>query len=138
MTAGVALSQTDAAVLAHPLTHFGFGALLAGAARPRPGALAFADRHDGARMETSYADLYQRVGACLARLRGFDLDQGENILICCPPGAQSFVTLAAALAGGLEPAAGAAALAYGARRRRPRRARVEYRGLACAGAILRN
>ncbi len=103
MTAGVAFSQTDAAALAHPLTHFGFGALLAGAARPRPGALAFADRHDGARTETSYADLYQRVGACLARLRGFDLGQGEKVLICCPPGAQSFVTLAAALAGGLEP-----------------------------------
>ncbi len=103
MTAGVALSQTDDAARAHPLTHFGFGALLAGAARPRPGALAFADHHDGARAEASYADLYQRVGACLTRLRGFDLGQGEKVLICSPPGAQSFVTLAAAIAAGLEP-----------------------------------
>ncbi len=88
---------------AHPLTLFGFDALVAGAARPRPGALAFST-DDGVHLhETTYADLYQRVGACLAQLRAHHLAPGEIILICCPPDAQSFVILTAALAAGLIP-----------------------------------
>lgn len=88
---------------AHPLTQFGFDALVAGAARPRPRALAFCDWREGAAEEASYADLYQRVAAFLARLRGFDLARGEKVLVCCPPGAQSFVALTAAVAAGLDP-----------------------------------
>ncbi len=105
MTARTAISADEDAALAraHPLTLFGFDALVAGAARPRPGALAFRDDHDGAADEVSYADLYQRVGACLARLRAFEFAPGEKILVCCAPGAQSFVALAAALAAGLDP-----------------------------------
>lgn len=105
MTARAALSDSEDAALAraHPLTLFGFDALVAGAARPRPGAVAFSDRHEGAPREVSYADLYQRVGACLERLRAFDFARGEKILICCPPGAQAFVALTAALAAGLDP-----------------------------------
>jgi hypothetical protein len=105
MTGRAALFEAEAAALAraHPLTLFGFDALVAGAARPRPGALAFRDDYDGGADEMSYADLYQRVGAFLARLRGFDLPRGEKILICCPPGSQPFVALTAALAAGLDP-----------------------------------
>ncbi|WP_424360898.1 AMP-binding protein [Methylocystis parvus] len=105
MTARAAYSENDEAALAraHPLTLFGFDALIAGAARPRPGAPAFRDDHDGDADEVSYADLYQRVGAALARLRGFEFARGERALVCCPPGAQSFVALTAALAAGLDP-----------------------------------
>lgn len=88
---------------AHPLTQFGFDALVAGASRPRPGAIAFTDHHDGATKEVSYADLYQRVGAFLARLKSLDFVRGERLLICCPPGAQSFVAVTAAVAAGFEP-----------------------------------
>lgn len=94
----------DAAHLrAHPLSQFGFDALVAGAARPRPGALALVDHHDGTRDEISYADLYQRVGAFVARLRDAGLTPGERALICCPAGAQSFVAATAVAAAGLEP-----------------------------------
>ncbi|WP_457798865.1 AMP-dependent synthetase [Methylocystis sp. S23] len=105
MTARAALCDDgDAArARAHPLTLFGFDALVAGAARPRPGALAFRDVHDGSSEEVAYADLYQRVGVCLSRLRTFEFARGERVLICCPPGAQSFVLLTAALAAGLDP-----------------------------------
>lgn len=48
---------------AQPLAQFGIEALVAGAARPRPGARAFIDRHGGAVDEVSFADLYQRIGA---------------------------------------------------------------------------
>ncbi len=88
---------------AHQLTQFCFDALVAGAARPRPGKLALADHHDGARAEISFADLYQNVGAFLARLQNFDLSAGEKILICAAPGAQTFVALTACLAARLEP-----------------------------------
>jgi hypothetical protein len=105
MTARAALSESEDAALAraHPLTLFGFDALVAGAARPRPGALAFRDDFEDGVDDMSYADLYQRVGACLSRLRNFDLARGEKILICCQPGAQPFVALTAALAAGLDP-----------------------------------
>ncbi|WP_442755127.1 AMP-dependent synthetase [Methylocystis sp. JAN1] len=105
MTARAAFLEDDDAALAraHPLTLFGFDALIAGAARPRPGALAFRDDHDGPADEVAYADLYQRVGAALSRLRAFEFAPGERALICCPPGAQSFVALTAALAAGLDP-----------------------------------
>lgn len=88
---------------AHPLSQFGIEALVAGAARPRPGAMAFADHHDGASDKVSFADLYQRVGAFLARLRDFELNPRDRVIICAPPGVQSFVALVAALAAGLEP-----------------------------------
>lgn len=87
----------------HPLTQFGLDALVAGAARPRPRGLAFADHQDGATYEVSYADLYQRVGAFVARLRGFEFSRGERVMFCSPPGAQSFVAVAAAVAAGLDP-----------------------------------
>jgi len=105
MTARAAFSEDEDAALAraHPLTLFGFDALVAGAARPRPGATAFRDDHDGEVDEVSYADLYQRVGVCLSRLRSFEFSRGDRVLICCPPGAQSFVLLTAALAAGLDP-----------------------------------
>jgi hypothetical protein len=105
MTARAAVSKTEEAALAraHPLTQFGFDALVAGAARPRPGGLAFSDDLDGVVEEVTYADLYQRVGACLSRLRSFDFARGEKVLLCAPPGAQSFVALTSALAAGLAP-----------------------------------
>lgn len=105
MTARAALSENEDAALAraHPLTQFGFDALVAGAAKPRPSARAFRDDCAGAIDDLSYADLYQRVGACLTRLRGFGFAPGEKILVCCPPGTQGFVLLAAALAAGLDP-----------------------------------
>ncbi len=105
MTARAAVSKTEEAELAraHPLTQFGFDALISGAARPRPGGLAFSDSLDGSVGELSYADLYQRVGACLSRLRSFDFAHGEKILISAPPSAQSFVALTSALAAGLAP-----------------------------------
>ena len=104
MTVRVAAPALDAPLTrAHPLTQFGFDALVAGAARPRPGALAFIDHHDGAREDVSHADLYQRIGACMTKLSAFDFRRGEKILICCAPGAQSFVALTAALAAGLDP-----------------------------------
>lgn len=104
MTVRAAAQAFDAShARAHPLTQFGFDALVAGAARPRPGALAVEDRHDGGGDRVSYADLYQRVGACLARLRALDFARGEKILVCCPPGAQAFVALTAAVAAGLDP-----------------------------------
>lgn len=114
MTARAAIFEDEDAALAraHPLTLFGFDALVAGAARPRPGALAFRDDHDGAAEDVSYADLYQRVAAFIARLRGFGLARGERVLICCPPGAQSFVALTAALAAGLDPVLAALPLPY--------------------------
>jgi hypothetical protein len=106
MSGAAASPQAEEAALAraHPLTLFGFDALVAGAARPRPAGLAFADRHEGAQHDVTYADLYQRVGACLSVLRGWGLARGEKVLICCAPGAQSFVALTAALAAGLDPA----------------------------------
>ncbi|MCC3245502.1 AMP-binding protein [Methylocystis sp. WRRC1] len=104
MTFRAAAQALDASLArTHPLTQFGFDALVAGAARPRPGAPAFVDRHGDSTDDVSYADLYQRVGAFLARLRGFDFARGEKILICCPPGAQAFVALTAAVAAGLDP-----------------------------------
>lgn len=105
MIVRAAVSEEEEAALAraHPLTQFGFDALVAGAARPRPGGLAFLDHIEGARDDVTYADLYQRVGACLSKLRRLDLARGEKVLICCPPGAQAFVALVGALAAGLAP-----------------------------------
>lgn len=105
MTARAASLQNDDAALAraHPLTLFGFDALVAGAARPRPGALAFRDVRDDVTDQVTYADLYQRVGACLSRLRDLRIARGERIIVCSPPGAQGFVALTAALAAGLDP-----------------------------------
>lgn len=105
MTARAAVSEKEEAALvrAHPLTQFGFDALVAGAARPRPGGLAFLDDVEGATDQVTYADLYQRVGACLSKLRALNLARGERILICSPPGAQAFVALVGALAAGLAP-----------------------------------
>lgn len=97
-------AQADAAHRrAHPLAQFGFDALVAGAARPRPGALALVDHHAALRDEVSYADLYQRVGAFVAQLREAGLAPGERALVCCPPGAQSFVAVTAIAAAGLDP-----------------------------------
>lgn len=104
--AGASIAQAAARALerpAQPLAQFGIEALVAGAARPRPGARAFVDRHGGAVDEVSFADLYQRIGAFLARLQEFELSRGERVVICAPPGVQSFVATVATLAAGLEP-----------------------------------
>ena len=47
MTAHALSPEAESAPHAHPLTLFGFDALVAGAARPRPGAAIFHDAHDG-------------------------------------------------------------------------------------------
>ncbi|MGJ0509554.1 MAG: AMP-binding protein [Methylocystis sp.] len=103
MTARAALIGQEAPADFHPLTLFGFDALVAGAARHRPGALIFRDAQAEAVDELTYADLYSRVGACVAQLRELGLSRGETILVCAPPGAQGFALLTAALAEGLEP-----------------------------------
>lgn len=88
---------------AQALTQFGVEALVAGAARPRPGALAIREEHGDTAAQLSFADLYQRAGAGAARLRALGLLPGERILICAPPGAQNIVALTSALAAGLDP-----------------------------------
>lgn len=103
MTAYALSSEPDADARAHPLTLFGFDALVAGAARPRPGVAIFHDVHDGVTDDLTYADLYGRVAASAAQLRECGLSRGDRAILCAPPGAQGFVTLTAALAEGLEP-----------------------------------
>jgi hypothetical protein len=103
MTAHALSPEADSAPHAHPLTLFGFDALVAGAARPRPGAAIFHDAHDDAADDLAYADLYGRVAASVAQLRECGLARGDRVILCAPPGAQGFVLLTAALAEGLEP-----------------------------------
>lgn len=103
MTAQAALSQPESATEPHPLTLFGFDALVAGAARPRPGANAFHDAQTETTDVLTYADLYGGVAAGLAQLRELGLSRGEKIMVCAPPGASGFALLTAALAEGLDP-----------------------------------
>lgn len=103
-TRAARIEEDDAArARAHPLTLFGFDALVAGAARPRPRGRSFWDAQDSVADDVSYADLYERVGAALARMRDQGLAPGARVIICAPPGPQGFVVLTAALAAGLEP-----------------------------------
>jgi hypothetical protein len=105
MTPRAAPVEADEAARAraHPLTLFGFDALVAGAARPRPRGRSFWDDQGGALDDVAYADLYERVGAALATLRDQGLAPGARIIVCAPPGPQGFVVATAALAAGLEP-----------------------------------
>jgi hypothetical protein len=85
MTAHALSPDADSdAPRAHPLTLFGFDALVAGAARPRPGAAIFHDAHDGAAEDLTYADLYSRVAAGAAQLRECGLSRGDRIVFCAP------------------------------------------------------
>ncbi len=95
--------EDEARALAHPLTNFGFDTLVAGAARPRPGALACRDEVGGIAEVLTFADLCQRVGACLEQLRGLGFAPGERAILCCPPSAHGFVVLTAALAARIDP-----------------------------------
>jgi hypothetical protein len=106
MIAGAARNEEDdaARARAHPLTLFGFDALVAGAARPRPRGRSFRDDQAGVVDDVTYADLYERVGAAIVRLRDLRLPQGARVIVCAPPGPQGFVALTAAIAAGLEPA----------------------------------
>jgi hypothetical protein len=87
----------------HSLTHLGFDALVAGAAKPRPGALACRDEGGGIQDVLTYADLCQRVGACLEQLREIGFAPGEKAILTSPPGAQAFVVLTALLAARVDP-----------------------------------
>jgi hypothetical protein len=103
-TRAARIEEDDAArVRAHPLTLFGFDALVAGAARPRPRGRSFWDAQGDIADDVTYADLYERVGGSLARLRDQGLAPGARVIICAPPGPQGFVALTATLAAGLEP-----------------------------------
>lgn len=104
MNAHAALSPPDRGADPHPLTLFGLDALVAGAARPRPGANAFHDAQDEETEVFTYADLCQSVAAGVAQLHELGLARGERALVCVPPGASGFLLLVAALAAGLEPA----------------------------------
>lgn len=103
-TRAARIEEDDAArARAHPLTLFGFDALVAGAARPRPRGRSFWDAQGDIADDVTYADLYERIGGSLARLRDQGLAPGARIIICAPPGPQGFVVLTAALTAGLEP-----------------------------------
>lgn len=110
----------EATVLAraHPLTMFGFDALIAGAARLRPGRVALRNVRGGCEMD--HAELDRRIDAFRSHLRGFDFQPGERVLLACLPSAETVVALIGVIAAGLEPVlvplgAGVDALANAAR-----------------------
>lgn len=103
---------------AHPLTMFGFDALISGAAKLRPGRIAARDALGGGAID--HAEFDRRVDAFRAHLHGFDLSPGERVLLAALPDAQTLVALIGIIAAGLEPALAppgisAEALAAGAR-----------------------
>lgn len=97
---------------AHPLTMFGFDALIAGAARLRPARVAVADALTGA--ETDHAELDRRVAAFRADLRAFDLQPGERVLLLAAPREATLVALVGIVSAGLEPVAAPLGLSVGA------------------------
>jgi hypothetical protein len=86
---------------AHPLTMFGFDALIAGAARLRPGRIATLDALGGETLD--HAELDRRVDAFRAELSAFDLQPGERVLLAATPGARTLIALIGIIAAGLEP-----------------------------------
>ncbi len=94
----------EATVLAraHPLTMFGFDALVAGAARLRPNRIAVHDVRGGGD-DIDHAELDRRIDAFRSHLRHFDFQPGERIVLACAPSAETLIALTGVIAAGLEP-----------------------------------
>lgn len=101
-TAAVAPDDASALARAHPLTMFGLDALVAGAARPRPEALALQDHGAEAHGEIAYAEIVTQAGALLSRLRAA-FAPGERVLLLGAPHSRTLIALTAVIAAGLEP-----------------------------------
>ncbi|WP_370631364.1 AMP-binding protein [Methylosinus sp. Sm6] len=86
---------------AHPLTMFGFDALISGAARLRPERIAARDALDGGAVD--HAELDRRVDAFRAELRDYDLEPGERVLLAATPNVRTLTALIGLIAAGLEP-----------------------------------
>lgn len=97
----VAADEAAALARAHPLTLFGFDALVTGAARLRPGRVAVTDVRSGD--EIDHAELDRRIDAFRLRLRDFDFQPGERVVLACAPNADTLVALTGLVAAGLEP-----------------------------------
>jgi hypothetical protein len=96
-----AARQAAALSRAHPLTMFGFDALISGAARLRPGRVAARDALGGETLD--HAEFDRRVEMFRAELREFDLRPGERVLLATTPSVRTLTALIGVIAAGLEP-----------------------------------
>ncbi|BGE86752.1 hypothetical protein Ms3S1_31880 [Methylosinus sp. 3S-1] len=96
-----AARQAAALSRAHPLTMFGFDALISGAAKLRPGRIAASDALGGETLD--HAELDRRVDGFRAELRDYDLEPGERVLLAAAPSVRSLTALIGLIAAGLEP-----------------------------------
>lgn len=119
MTSNVAANEADVLARAHPLTLFGFDALVSGAARLRPNRIAVRDigADEG---DIDHAELDRKIDRFRSHLRQFDMQPGERVALACTPSAETLVALMGVIAAGLEPVLAPAgmsceALAAGAR-----------------------
>lgn len=104
MTGAKSNATHEATVLAraHPLTMFGFDALVAGAARLRPSRIAVRDVRSGD-ADIDHAELDRRIDAFRSHLRHFDLQPGERVVLACAPSAETLIAVTGVIAAGLEP-----------------------------------
>lgn len=102
MTSNAAANEADVRARAHPLTMFGFDALVAGAARLRPNRIAIRDVGAG-EGDIDHAELDRKVDLFRSHLRHFEMQPGERVALACTPSAETLVALMGVIAAGLEP-----------------------------------
>jgi len=96
-------AEMTALARAHPLALFGLDALLIGAARLRPKAVAICDCGQDEESSVTYEELELLIGAFSERLRELDFGPGVRALLCCAPRIESIVAFGGLVACGVEP-----------------------------------
>lgn len=101
MTSIATAGGAEAPTRAHPLTMFGFDALVAGAARLRPDRVALCE--NGGAADLTHTALERRIDSFRRRLRDLEVRPRERVILLCAANADALVALTGVIAGGLEP-----------------------------------
>lgn len=100
---GAATDGAMALARTHPLTMFGFDALVAGAARLRPGRVAVRDLSLRGEGDVTHGALDRRIGAFRRHLQDLRFPPGSRVILCATPNGDGIVALTGVIAAGLEP-----------------------------------
>lgn len=100
---GAATDGAMALARTHPLTTFGFDALVAGAARLRPSRVAVCDISLRGEGDIAHGALDRRIGAFRRHLQDLRFPLGSRVILCATPNADGIVALTGVIAAGLEP-----------------------------------